>query len=71
MYQDESTKVSMVSVSRCAGARRLVLGGQAHVAHDFRPEAAVQQVQNGVLDAAGVQIHGQQVGLAGVEGAFV
>ena len=40
---------------------RLVTIDQSQVTHDLVVKARVQQVQNGVLDAANVQIHGQPI----------
>ncbi len=41
--------------------RGLVVVDEADVAHELGPEARVHQVQNGVLDAADVLIHGEPV----------
>ena len=41
---------------------RLVNTHQLQVAHDFGPEARIQQVQDGMLDAADVLVHGHPVG---------
>ena len=35
---------------------RFVVGNHAHVAHEFCPEARIDQVQNGMLDAANILV---------------
>jgi hypothetical protein len=51
---------------------RFVVFHQAHVAHEFRPEARIDQVEDGVLDSANVLIDGKPVSdLGGVERRLV
>src|ERR671921_340843 len=39
--------------------KRFAEAHEAHVPHDLRPEPGVEQVQDSVLDAAGVEVHGE------------
>ncbi len=50
---------------------RLVEVHQPQIAHDLGPEAGVEQVHRGVLDAAGVLVHGQPGHGGRVDGAQV
>src|SRR5690625_2872180 len=49
----------------------LVEVDQAQIAHDARPEACIQQMQNRVFDAADVLVHGHPVIIALVDHSFV
>src|SRR5712672_4013404 len=51
---------------------RFFVADQAKIAHDLAPEARIEQVQDGVGDAADVLIDGKPIcNFGGVEGGFV